>query len=360
MAIETVSPQSAPAPANTAQLPERLTSEQKALEKANFDNTDIVCPRNLGEIMNIAKVMSASNMFNNSKTPQQAAAIMILGKYFDMTPMQALMSLFVINGKPGMEYPALAARIDQHPKFQRKITVNTPERAVVVIKNLETGEVNESEFTVKDAIAAGTGNMTKFPRNMLVARATANAVRWFCPEVLHGMSVYVPGEIPEREEGIDVGSPKDKLHADLIAKTAEEDPTRAQQIMDAELISDQPAFELNETQAKKFATACRLAKEDPEDIKKDAWAAGARDFDALFAHVDPNKKKVEETPAEISDEAWAVQTFEWGENDLRDFTSYCESKEKDPAAILKTAREKGITDPKALYDLIDGQEGLGV
>lgn len=70
-----------------------------------------------------------------------------------------------------------------------------------------------------------------------------------------------------------------------------------------------------------------------------------------------NKTKGDGTPA-LSDEAWAIETFEGFEP--RDFNSYCESKEKDPAAVLKVARSKGITTPTALYALIDGQEGLGV
>lgn len=41
--------------------------------------------------------------------------------------------------------------------------------------------------------------MQKFPRNMLFARALSNGVRWFCPDVFYGNSVYVEGEIGEMQ-----------------------------------------------------------------------------------------------------------------------------------------------------------------
>src|SRR3990167_7021515 len=55
--------------------------------------------------------------------------------------------------------------------------------------------IGVSTFTVADAKAAGTQNLTKFPRNMLFARAISNGVRWFCPDVFSGSAVYTPEEL---------------------------------------------------------------------------------------------------------------------------------------------------------------------
>jgi hypothetical protein len=37
--------------------------------------------------------------------------------------------------------------------------------------------------------------MAKFPRNMLFARAMSNGVKWYCPDVTSGVTVYSEGEI---------------------------------------------------------------------------------------------------------------------------------------------------------------------
>jgi len=60
--------------------------------------------------------------------------------------------------------------------------------------------IGKSEFTAADAAKAGTQNMGKFPRNMLFARAMSNGVRWYCPDVFSGNSVYTPEELGARTD----------------------------------------------------------------------------------------------------------------------------------------------------------------
>jgi len=62
-----------------------------------------------------------------------------------------------------------------------------------------------STFTKADLERAESGGMTapgatknmrsRFPRNLMFARAMSNGVRWYCPDVFLGSAVYVPEEL---------------------------------------------------------------------------------------------------------------------------------------------------------------------
>jgi len=63
-----------------------------------------------------------------------------------------------------------------------------------------------SRFTLDDARKAqlikesAKAAWNTSPRNMLLARAMSNGVKWFVPEVMGGLPVYTPGEIPTQPE----------------------------------------------------------------------------------------------------------------------------------------------------------------
>jgi hypothetical protein len=68
----------------------------------------------------------------------------------------------------------------------------TNDRATVVVSDRNGEVLGRETFSMADARAAelaGKANWKKSPRNMLVARATTNAIRFHAPEVLIGLSV---------------------------------------------------------------------------------------------------------------------------------------------------------------------------
>ncbi len=83
---------------------------------------------------------------------------------------------------------------------------------------LEFYENNElvgvSEFSEKDAELAGllTGpnkdTYKKYPRNMYFYRAMSNGVKWYCPDISSGISMYTPDEIETLE--VEISEPEVK------------------------------------------------------------------------------------------------------------------------------------------------------
>lgn len=195
-------------------------NDLKALQQISFETTNVTNPETLQEYINIAKMMAGSGFYPEAKTAQQAVALMILGKHFGLSAVQSLTAIHIVKGKPMLHYSAILAKVRQHPDYDYKIQLHTSE--ICKIEFFLHGEsCGISEFTKADATKQGTQNMDKHAKTMLLARAASNGVKWFCPDVLNGMPVYVQGEIVEEAENVDAGgSKRDRMKADLEARMA--------------------------------------------------------------------------------------------------------------------------------------------
>ena len=155
---------------------------------------------NLDELQRTATMLVASGYFDakgdrNTQIAQLATKIMA-GRELGYGPFASVQGIHVIQGKPQVSANLMAAAVKAHPRYSYKVRKMDPD--AVAIEFFENGEsIGTSTFTADDAKRAGTQNMSKFPRNMLFARALSNGVRWFCPDVFHGQSVYVEGEIED-------------------------------------------------------------------------------------------------------------------------------------------------------------------
>lgn len=218
-------------------------AESKAIERAGYEMTSATeMPRNLQEVINIAKIMAASGFYQDAQTAQKAAAIMLLGIQFGIPPAQALTAIHVVKGKPMLHYSAILSKVRQHPHYDYDIVEQTAKRAEIAFirqnKRGEWVEAGRSVFTIEDAKRQGTQNLDKFPDTMLLARAASNGVKRYCPDVLNGMPVYTPGEI-EPEEAYAQGPSKAKaLMAEIqstpepVAAAAEAEPVAVENLTD--------------------------------------------------------------------------------------------------------------------------------
>lgn len=155
---------------------------------------------NLDELQRTATMLVASGYFDakgdrNTQIAQLATKIMA-GRELGYGPFASVQGIHVIQGKPQVSANLMAAAVKSHPRYSYKVRKMDPN--AVAIEFFENGEsIGTSTFTADDAKRAGTQNMNKFPRNMLFARALSNGVRWYCPDVFHGQSVYVEGELDD-------------------------------------------------------------------------------------------------------------------------------------------------------------------
>ncbi len=208
----------------------------KQLQQISFETTSVANPQTLQEYINIAKMLAASGFYPDARTAQQAVALMILGSHFGLSPVQSLTAIHIVKGKPMLHYSAILAKVRQHPDYDYRIVEHTDKTAV--IKFFHRGqECGESVFTDADARKAGTQNMEKHAKTMLLARAASNGVKWYCPDVLNGMPVYVQGEIPEQHESVDAGMTRnDRLKAELESRITPTHVEMAEEVLPAEIV----------------------------------------------------------------------------------------------------------------------------
>lgn len=148
----------------------------------------------------------------------------------DIDPLTAMQTVSFIQGKPVVD-ATMQRAMAERAGYDVRVVETTPEQATVEI--WRNGEQRGSEtYTMADARTAGlTGkdNWKKNPRNMLVARATTNAIRFHASSVVLG--TYSPDELDEAES--------DNVLSIVQPEQPEVDTEPpAPEIHDAELVED--------------------------------------------------------------------------------------------------------------------------
>lgn len=147
----------------------------------------------------MAQAFIRSGLFGNqSKTDVALATVKIIaGAELGFGPFASMTGVNIIKGKIAMGANLMAAAVKGHPDYDYKVLEHS--ETVCRIAFFQNGtSIGESVFTLDDAKKAGllTNSVwTKFPRNMLFARAISNGTAWHCPDVFFGQRVYHPEEM---------------------------------------------------------------------------------------------------------------------------------------------------------------------
>lgn len=220
-------------------------------------------------IYRVAESLHLSGIYDDVKKPEQAFVKMLLGRDLGLSPTQSLGGLHLVKGSVTVHYAMLArfinARQDEGYAYRAGWIKQSPEpetssaaptrdavymdeddpldmREIVgafVVFTIGEQQVGVSRFTIEDAVQAGLvkegmdvrAAWVTSRRNMYLARAMSNGVKWFIPEVMGGLPVYVDGEIvPERASvtdpvgdgddegtGVDLGPKVDEMIARATA-----------------------------------------------------------------------------------------------------------------------------------------------
>ncbi len=156
------------------------------------------------------------NMLAGSTLPDRyeyvgdAIATIKVGAEIGLPPMTSLMELYVVNGSVGMSGKAMQSLVMRAGHMIVMTEMSETRGAVKAMRrdNL-TGQLlnaGEFEFTIEDAERAGlAGKNTyeSYPKDMLLWKAVARAVRFVFPDVIMG---YLPSEI-----GFDVEEEKSPI-----------------------------------------------------------------------------------------------------------------------------------------------------
>src|SRR5690625_2515340 len=162
--------------------------------------------RTVDDVARIARMMAESGYFKDARDAAQAGVKIMAGNGWGIQPFDAMTGIHVIQGKPVIGAGLMAAKVKGSGKYDYRVREMTEK--VCTVEFFQGSEsLGVSSFTIEEAKAAGTQNLSKFPRNMLFARAISNGVKWFCPDVFSA-PVYVPEEfnleVNEDGEIIDV------------------------------------------------------------------------------------------------------------------------------------------------------------
>ena len=125
--------------------------------------------------------------------PEEAAAAILYGDEIGLTPTQALQSVHVISGRPGLYARTMVALLLAHG--HEVWTVEKSDAKVTVAgRRKGSTHVHEETWTTARATKAGYTKNTKYntdPQAMLYARAAADVCRQVAPDALAGLDYAV-------------------------------------------------------------------------------------------------------------------------------------------------------------------------
>jgi hypothetical protein len=121
--------------------------------------------------------------------PAIAAAI-LFGDEVGLTPMQSLAKIAVIKGRPTLNSEAMRSLI-AGAGHELWLEESTATRCIAAGRRKDSERVGRVQWTLDDAKRAGIGggeNWRRYPREMLVARATATLARQMFADVIGGLA----------------------------------------------------------------------------------------------------------------------------------------------------------------------------
>lgn len=177
-----------------------------------------------------AKALAAGGMFKDVTEANHAFAKLMIGHHLGLSPAQSMAGIDIVKGNAQLRGTLLGTLVRERPGYDWKILeVENDKASIEFFRDGESEGI--STWTQEDAKLAGLlkddSNHKKYPRNMNVARAMSNGVKWFVPETMGGIPVYVEGELdnlpsPMRDGGTDDTasmSPTDMAKVELAIKT---------------------------------------------------------------------------------------------------------------------------------------------
>jgi hypothetical protein len=164
-------------------------------------------PTNLEGVWRLSELIAASGMApRDMKQPEQIAVAIMHGMEVGLTPMAALQSIAVVNGRPtvwGDGAIGLVRASGLLEDFEEGLNGEGDKRvAYCKVKRKGEKKVLERTFSWEDAKKAGlttkTGTWQQYPNRMLIMRARAFALRDQFADVLRGLSIREEMEDVER------------------------------------------------------------------------------------------------------------------------------------------------------------------
>lgn len=162
------------------------------------------------EQLSLSEILAKSGMFSDVKSQYQAFVKILAGKELGFSAIDSMTNIFFVKDRRGLTSSALAMLIKKSGKYDYAIKKLDEKECIISFYKITEKEnilLGESIFTTADAAKAGLinkDNWKNYPRNCLFARALANGIRWFTPDVVCGYAIEEFEELPAEEIKKDV------------------------------------------------------------------------------------------------------------------------------------------------------------
>ena len=153
--------------------------------------------RTVDDLSRISAMMAKSGYFRDAKDAAQIGVKILAGQGWGIQPFDAITGIHVIQGKPAIGAGLMAAKVKGSGKYDYRVRETSDTNCSIEFYQWDGNaweSIGMSNFSLEDAKKAGTQNLSKFPRNMLFARAMSNGVKWYTPDVFTS-PVYAPEEL---------------------------------------------------------------------------------------------------------------------------------------------------------------------
>jgi hypothetical protein len=150
----------------------------------------------LAEVAHLAEFIASTEFVPKAYRDQPAAvaAAILAGREMGIGPMTALQHLYVVEGRPAMSAQLMRALVMSAGHTLRVVESTSARCTVTGRRRGETTDREPVTWSGEEVRRAGLANRTtwqRYPRQMLLARATAELCRVVFPDVLGGMSYAV-------------------------------------------------------------------------------------------------------------------------------------------------------------------------
>lgn len=154
--------------------------------------TDLVATAPLPDRLRYAEALSKASLLPAAFKGKPADVLLAMewGAALGMAPMQAINSIHVINGKPGLSANALAALVRREGHRMRVTGDDTTATASIWRRDDQDFEYRVTwtiDMAKRAGLLTGKDNWEKYPAAMLKARAQTAVVRDACPELIIGL-----------------------------------------------------------------------------------------------------------------------------------------------------------------------------
>ena len=154
--------------------------------------------QNVDDLGRIGEMMAKSGYFTDATMAAQASVKVLAGQEMGFGAFASMTGIYIIKGKPSIGANLMASAVKANPKYDYRVKDLNDSNCTIEFFEFVNGKresIGVSTFTYDDAMKAGTQNLTKYPRNMLFARAMSNGIKWYCPDVFSGNTAYTPDEL---------------------------------------------------------------------------------------------------------------------------------------------------------------------